>query len=93
MENNKIAEDNSSTRKSVVDLIAGGGRASMSDEPLTPARKIEAEMKRMSNPLKEQEARGEEDRQVANLGGSILTPQRKMDNARAEIKAKQQQND
>lgn len=71
-------------RQNIVDKIVSGARASMSDEPLTPARKIEAEMRRMKNPPLEQDTRGEEDRQVANLGGAILTPQKKMDRARLE---------
>lgn len=92
MENTNNQEQENNTRKSVVDKIVGGGRASMSDEPLTPSRKIEAEMRRMKNPTGQQESRGEEDRQVANLGGTVLTPQRKMENARAEMKAKQEGN-
>jgi hypothetical protein len=85
MENNKNTSHPNSPQKSIVDKVAGGGRASMSDEPLTPNRKIEAELRRMHHPVQDQEARSEEDRQVANLGGTILTPQRKMENARAEM--------
>lgn len=92
MENNKNAsQPNSSSKKSIVDKVASGGRASMSDEPLTPSRKIEAELRRMNQPTQGQEVRGEEDHQVANLGGTILTPQRKMDNARAEMTSREAQ--
>ncbi len=78
---------NNENRKNIVDKVAGGGRASMSDQSLTPPRKIEAELKRMQNPT-EHENRGEEDRQVASLGGAILTPQKKMERARLESQAK-----
>lgn len=72
--------------KEIVDKIASGKQASYNDEPLTPPRKIEAEQQRMRNQgQNNQEVRQEEDKQFANLGGAILTPQRKMDRARQEM--------
>lgn len=84
MEDNSNRNKDNNTAKEVVNKVAGGEQASLSDEPLTPSRKIEAETKRMQQAASQPEVRHESDHQVANLGGTILTPEKKMDLARQQ---------
>ena len=91
MENNKNQTHKDNNTRSVVDKVASGERASFSDEPLTPERKMEAEEKRMKAGASA-ETRAETDKQQTSLGGPILTPQQKMDNARKESQANNRKN-
>lgn len=84
MENNTNRDTDQNSH--IVNKIASGKQASYTDEPLTPPRKMEAEQMRMRNKKSGQEDRQEEDTQVTNLGGSILTPQKKMERDRPQAR-------
>jgi hypothetical protein len=75
----KETQINTQKSRSVVDKVASGEQTSLSDESLTPPKKIAAEQQRMQHGGQQAAERKEEDRQRANLGSKeVLTPGRKV---------------
>lgn len=71
--------------QNTINKVKQDERVSLSDDVLTPDKKMEAEKQRMQENLDRPSAsRKEEDSQQANLGGDILTPEKKMENARQQ---------
>lgn len=79
--------ENPKSRESSIDKVKHQERVSLSDEVLTPEKKMEAEKQRMQEQQNRPSAeRKEEDTQKENLGGPALTPDKKMEQARQQSK-------
>lgn len=70
------------SRDSVVEKVANNQRVSLSDEILTPEKKMQAEQERLKQQGNRPATRREEDAQKANLGQPPLTPSKKMEQDR-----------